>query len=359
MLLFRFYASCLFPLALLTVFWFDLGLFALLPGVIFFAGVPLFDPLIGKSHKNVDFRSLSQWQVFVLDLAPVAFIFLYLLSLVAAAWYASVVDNWLVLASCTFTLGTIASIGFSASHELIHRRTRWNTFWARGGLLGVAFMHFEIEHLCSHHRYACTKQDTSTGWYRESVYAFLLRAIPKGFVFSWRFEVERLRRAGLSPWHPRNRVIWYVVLPILVMSLFYGFFGLSGLLMYAGQAVIGSVVLMIVAYIEHYGILREVDAVGKAERIGVKHSWDSYYVLSNSLVFNVQRHSDHHMKATRQYPLLKSAQSALELPAGYQAMIALALVPPLWRRVMDPRLPDEYRHLAETFDGLEPEGQTP
>ena len=239
------------------------------------------------------------------------------------------------------TLGTVAGVSFSATHELIHSKKRARKWWGRAGLLSVAFMHFEIEHLCGHHRYACTAEDASTARLGEGVYAYLLRSIPRGIRFSWQFEADRLARAGLTVWHPRNRVLWSAILPLAVSLIFFMSFGWRGLVLYLAQATIGFLVMMIAAYIEHYGVLREVDDDGTLERIDARHSWDSNYFLSGAISFNVQRHSDHHLKATKQYPLLQSHETAIELPAGYQAMIALALVPPLWRRVMDPLVPME------------------
>ncbi|MEM7259676.1 MAG: alkane 1-monooxygenase [Pseudomonadota bacterium] len=332
-------AGCLLPISFLLTIYFDSGIFTVVPALLFFVGVPLLDPLVGKDHNNLEPQQLPQRQERLLMFGPVLYILLYVASIVAGAWYVSVKQDIFVLVGCIFTMGTVASVGFSASHELIHKKDWWNKLWARVGLLSVAFMHFEIEHLCSHHRYACTEEDTSTGWYGESVYAFLWRSIPKGILFSWNFEKDRLARAGLPALHPRNRVLWYAVLPLCVCICFYIAFGWAGLLLYAAQAIVGSLVLMIVAYIEHYGVLRKSTTNGKVERMDVQHSWDSYYILSGCLTFNVQRHADHHMKATKTYPLLRSHETSIELPAGYQAMIALALVPPWWRKVMHPRLP--------------------
>jgi alkane 1-monooxygenase len=295
-----------------------------IPALLFFVGVPILDLMVGKDRENLQPELLDKPLTTILVFAPILYTLLYIASIVISAWYVSTDAQWLTLAGCIMTMGTVASVGFSASHELIHKKGWWSKFWARAGLLSVAFMHFEIEHLCSHHRHACTEEDTSTGWYGESVYAYLKRSIPKGIVFSWRFEKHRLQRLGLSVWHPRNRMIWYAVLPVVVCTVFFIVFGWAGLLLYVAQATVGSLVLMIVAYIEHYGVLRVTNSNGK---------------LSGALTFNVQRHADHHMKATKRYPLLQSHDTSIELPAGYQAMIMLALIPPLWRRVMHPLLP--------------------
>ncbi len=48
------------------------------------------------------------------------------------------------------------------------------------------------------------------------------------------------------------------------------------------------------------------------------------------------RHSDHHRRPSACYQDLSYKSRAPELPAGYAGSILMALVPPLWRRVMDP-----------------------
>jgi alkane 1-monooxygenase len=54
----------------------------------------------------------------------------------------------------------------------------------------------------------------------------------------------------------------------------------------------------------------------------------------------LQRHSDHHYKPDRRFPLLQSytEDDAPQLPYGYPLMVLLALNPYLWRRVMNPKV---------------------
>jgi alkane 1-monooxygenase len=60
--------------------------------------------------------------------------------------------------------------------------------------------------------------------------------------------------------------------------------------------------------------------------------------ISNWLLINLARHSDHYLAASKRYQVLLTVDKAPQLPAGYGAMFLLALVPPLWRNVMDPRV---------------------
>ena len=59
-----------------------------------------------------------------------------------------------------------------------------------------------------------------------------------------------------------------------------------------------------------------------------------------------QLHSDHHAKPDREYPLLQKYDNdeAPQLPYGYPLMIAMCLIPMLWRKVMNPRVENWKKH---------------
>jgi alkane 1-monooxygenase len=69
--------------------------------------------------------------------------------------------------------------------------------------------------------------------------------------------------------------------------------------------------------------------------------------VSNWLLINLQRHSDHHYKPNRRFPLLQtySEIDAPQLPLGYPAMTLFALIPPLWRKHMNPKV----RHWRQMY----------
>jgi len=95
-------------------------------------------------------------------------------------------------------------------------------------------------------------------------------------------------------------------------------------------------VLELFNYIAHYGLARRVALNGVLEPFGDQHSWNSSNVFANTIIFNMGRHSDHHRRPAALYQDLRYMNHAPELPADYAGSILLALVPPLWRRVMDP-----------------------
>ena len=104
------------------------------------------------------------------------------------------------------------------------------------------------------------------------------------------------------------------------------------------QAVIGFSLLEVVDYLERYGLLRQRREDGRYERTRAENSWNSNSVVSNVVLYHLQRHSEHQDNPVPRYQALRHVDEAPQLPTGYAGMILLAAVPPLWRRVMDPRL---------------------
>ena len=87
------------------------------------------------------------------------------------------------------------------------------------------------------------------------------------------------------------------------------------------------------------------------------------HTASNWLLINLQRHSDHHYKPDRRFPLLQTydAGEAPQLPFGYPGMTALAMIPPLWRRRMNPRVRAWRKRYYPHIEDWTPyrEGRTP
>jgi alkane 1-monooxygenase len=127
-------------------------------------------------------------------------------------------------------------------------------------------------------------------------------------------------------------------LTLLVAAAMTAWLGWAGLAYFALQALVAITLLELVNYIEHYGLLRRQRADGSYERVTPRHSWNDSHHLSNLALLNLQRHSDHHAHAARRYQVLRHHDEAPQLPCGYASLVLLALLPPLWRRFMDPRV---------------------
>jgi alkane 1-monooxygenase len=76
---------------------------------------------------------------------------------------------------------------------------------------------------------------------------------------------------------------------------------------------------------------------GQYEKTGAEHSWDTYHYFSSYASFRVGHHSYHHL-SVKPYYLLSAESKAPKLPVGYFWAIAMVLIPPWWRRVINPKL---------------------
>ena len=122
--------------------------------------------------------------------------------------------------------------------------------------------------------------------------------------------------------------------------IYTGTFSWNVAVFFFAQSILGFSLLEAVNYIEHYGIMRNEIANGRYERVNPTHSWNSNYLVTNFYLFQLQRHSDHHANANRRYQVLRHFDESPQMPQGYPAMMLMAMIPPLWFKVMDKKLED-------------------
>ncbi len=230
--------------------------------------------------------------------------------------------------------------GFVIAHELIHRSNRIERFLGDLLLGTVLYGHFRTEHILVHHRYVATPKDAVTARYNESIYRFFLRAIPQSFISAFKTEAALLKRIKKPIWSLKNPFYLYATLAFLFLFIAFLIGGTHGLMQFVLQAVIAIILLETTNYIEHYGICRKYLGDGKYEHVQPRHSWNANHKVTNYLMINLQRHSDHHYKPNRRFPLLQALEEteAPQLPHGYLFMATLALSPYHWRKVMNARV---------------------
>jgi alkane 1-monooxygenase len=233
---------------------------------------------------------------------------------------------------------TTGTIGITFAHELIHRPGRLELALGEILLATTSYTHFAIEHVYGHHRYVATPRDPATARLGESLFAFIPRCVIGSLASAWRIERERLAKRRRPWWHASNRMLRYGVTQVALYAAVAIWWGWLAALVLGAQAAIAFSLLETINYIEHYGLERREIAPGRYERVQPWHSWNSSHRLSNWLLINLARHSDHHLVASKRYQVLDHVAIAPQLPAGYAAMFLLAMCPPLWRRVMDPRV---------------------
>lgn len=305
-------------------------------------GISILDALFGQNHRNPDPSApdsdLFWYRLVTLIWFPVQASVLY-----ALIFYATRADHLGTAEKIGlfFGMGVISgSIGITYAHELMHQKSRAERWLGDLLLATVLYSHFRTEHLLVHHRYVGTPRDAVTARYNEGFHRAFPRVLRDGPQSAWRAERQLLARAGRSVWHPSNPFWRYGALQLLALVLAFSLGGVQGVALFVWQALVAVWQLELVNYIEHYGLTRRHLGDGKYEHVQPHHSWNADHKVSNWLLINLQRHSDHHYKPDRRFPLLQTYDTgaAPQLPLGYPAMTALAMVPPLWRRRMNPRV---------------------
>jgi len=262
---------------------------------------------------------------------PILYVLVQVGLVVWAVLSARSTDGWAMTALILSIGVTTGVFGVLAAHELIHGHNRGERATGLALLTAMTYRHFRVAHIFGHHRWAATEKDAATAKLGEGFYAFLLRTVTLQFVDAWRFEQQRTRAKGALA----NRVTRDVVAMALVYVVLVFVVGWRGAWFFAAQSAVAVIVLELFNYIAHYGLLRQW-VNGQREPLSESHSWNSSNVMANLLIFNMGRHSSHHTHPAAAYQTLCHVARAPELPAGYAGSILLALVPPLWRAVMDP-----------------------
>jgi alkane 1-monooxygenase len=272
-----------------------------------------------------------------------AYIPLQYASLVVACslWASGDLAWWQSLGLAT-SVGLVAGIAINTAHELGHKRPAVERWLSKVALAQSAYGHFQLEHNRGHHTKVSTPEDPASARLGESFWEFLPRTVLGSLRSALVLEREREARLGHRFWSPRNELLNAWAMTVVLFGGLIAWFGWSIAPWLVLQAVMGFSLLEVVNYIEHYGLLRQRRADGRYERCQPEHSWNASNVVSNLLLFQLQRHSDHHAYPTRRYQVLRHFDDVPQLPTGYAGMITLAVIPPLWRRVMDHRVVDFY-----------------
>jgi alkane 1-monooxygenase len=336
-------------------FWLSLGL---IPLVVFVAGqggwwlllmplstwwlFTLLDALAGLNLENADLQTgeddLFWYRLITLIWFPLQFAVIF-----GMIWYATStthltpVEKW----GLFFGVGVISgTIGINYSHELMHQKSKLERRLGDLLLASVLYSHFRSEHLLVHHRYVGTKRDPVTARYNEGFHRFFPRVLRESLVSAFAAEKAMLARKGL-PWHHLSNPFWrYWSLQAGMLTLAFAIGGVEGVILFLVQAFTAIWQLELTNYVEHYGLTRRHLGDGKYEHVLPHHSWNAAHKASNWLLINLQRHSDHHYKPDRRFPLLQNytEEDAPQLPYGYPVMTFAAMIPPLWKRVMNPRV---------------------
>ncbi len=249
-------------------------------------------------------------------------------------------------------MGGFTGAAMTVAHELIHRTTRPGLVQVGRWLSAFCWESaFNLQHMVGHHMNAGFYEDSGTARRGENIYEFVVRASVYNNLTAIRSESDRLRRRNIPFFSIRNQFLTGQAMTLAIAAVYMAIAGWLGLAVFFIVHLQGRFYLEGAAYLEHYGLVRV-----PGTRFEPRHAWDTYRALSCALLFNLQRHSDHHQNATRPFYQLSVQKDAPRLPAGYLSLLPLAMVPPLWFAFMRPRLeawdreratPQELSYLAE------------
>jgi alkane 1-monooxygenase len=237
----------------------------------------------------------------------------------------------------------VAGYGTNVAHELCHRtRAPWSVRMSRWILSMSANADFSIEHVYGHHANVCTDKDPATARRGENVYGFFFRSTIMGHVSAWEIELKRLKRKKLPVWSWHNKMFTGYAMTLAWAVLFYAAAGWFGVGFFLVQALMAKFILEVVNYMEHYGMSRDAGT-----KIAPHHSWNTNKKMSGVILYSLTRHSAHHEKGSLPFWKLSAYPDAPEMPQGYLTTLFLCLVPPVWKRVIDPRLAEWDRLYGE------------
>lgn len=304
----------------------------------------MLDAMLGLNQTNPDTETDDQdlfwYRLITMIWFPIQFLLIF-----GMIWWTSTTGHLSLLEKIMLFYGVGAvsgSTGIVYAHELMHQKNRLERWLADLLLATVLYSHFRTEHLLVHHIYVGTPRDAVTARYNEGFHQFFPRVMRECPASAWDAEKKMLARKGLGALNRRNPFWKYAGLQLAALLLAFSLGGWAGIGFFVFQAFVAIWYLELTNYVEHYGLTRKHLGDGKYEHVMPHHSWNTAHTASNWLLINLQRHSDHHYKPARRFPLLQtySVSEAPQLPRGYPLMTALAMMPHLWRRRMNPKVRD-------------------
>lgn len=224
-------------------------------------------------------------------------------------------------------------ISNSNAHELIHRSTATLFGLGKWVYISMLYGHHTTAHRLLHHAHVATPKDPNFPPKGRSFYAYF----PRGWIgsFTRGFAVEHARAARTGR---RNPYVEYVGGAVALLLAMWLAFGGAGVLAYLGLCFYAQSQLAMVDYLQHYGLARRKLPDGSYAPQTIHHSWNSPHWFSSHMMVNASRHSDHHANPGRVYPALRLDADMPVLPYSLPAMGIIALVPPLWFKIMDRRV---------------------
>ena len=316
------------------------GFLTLLPLFVFFGIVPFLELVFPPSwnHDAATEKALNQhsfyynWLLYLQ--VPIIWVFIF--------WFIGIQTKELdtiTRVGHMISMGIMCGIiGINLGHELGHRQQKFEQFLGDLLLLSSLENHFVPYHNRGHHYHVATPQDPASARKNEWLYIFWFRSHFGSYVQAWQIEAQRMQIINRSFWSYQNKMLQYSFAQLTLLLSIYWSAGFQATLSFLIAAIVGIILLETVNYIEHYGLVRQRNEAGKYEVVKRKHAWNSNHLLGRAILFELSRHSEHHVKPDLHYQDLYSSDEAPSMPAGYPAMMLLSLLPPVFFKVMNPKV---------------------
>lgn len=310
--------------------------------VFLFLLMPLLDLVLGSNTNNAPEAAVSRLESdgYYRYIAYFS-VALHYLALLGGAWFvATQALGWISYVGVTLSCGLISAYGIVTAHELGHKKTSLERWLSKIVLATGCYGQYMVDHNRGHHRDVATPEDSGSARFGESFWYFTaMRQLPHSTVLRpWQLEKERLARKGKRVWSLDNEVLQPMLISLVTYAVLIALLGIMVIPYLLVVALTSYFFLAIIDYIEHYGLVREKSPDGRYVRVRPEHSWNTDHVATNIMYMHAQRHSDHHAHPTRRYQVLRSFPNLPTMPTGYPGMFWLAIIPPIWRAVMYPRL---------------------
>ena len=331
------------------------GVWLWLPGVVLITGVSVLDQIFPFDVKETPYRHPWITNLALYLSTPAALMLFFTLFWVAGSGTQDVfgvgafitahtgidvvaarnATPWYHVTLMFLPLIIIATgVGGLAGHELTHRT--WNPFELWLGRITMALnwgVAFPIEHVYGHHAYVGTQKDPATAARGDSVYQHLPKAMHRTVINAWEIESTRLARHGKSFWSPSNVILRMALVSAATTGFAFWAAGWTGVAFHLIVCVSTKVALEVLNYVEHYGMVRV-----PSQPVQPRHSWNCNHMLSGVITYNLTRHSHHHANANTPFQDLRAHSEQPHMPGGFITAYLTALVPPLWRRAITPKL---------------------
>ncbi len=336
----KYLAAYLLPLSVWLSFSWE-GWMTFLPIIEAFIAIPILELFLRADASNLSKTEqdmmkddpVYDWLLYLS--LPLQYFFLFhFLNLIGTVGPGQI-EFWGWSASMGLMCGIL---GINIAHELGHRRKSLEKLMAKMLLMTSLYPHFYIEHNYGHHKNVGTDEDPASARYNESLYRFWFRSIYYSYKSAWNIENTRCRKKYGRAFTWRNEMIVFTLIELVLLASITWIWGPLALAGFMVAALGGIFLLETVNYIEHYGLRRSKVSESRYEKTQPQHSWNSNHVVGRLMLFELSRHSDHHAFPHRKYQVLENHEENPQLPTGYPGMMLMATIPPLWFRLMNPKV---------------------